>query len=66
MFHANRTPILHQDKHYLQTDRTELSLEPLHLGVPSGTSTTVSELFGALDTNHAPILHRNLYYLQLD
>jgi hypothetical protein len=43
MFHANRTPILHQDRHCLQTDRTKLSLEPLHLGVPSRTFTTVSE-----------------------
>jgi len=42
-FHANRTPIFHQDWHYLQTDRTELWLEPLHLGVPSGTSRTISE-----------------------
>jgi hypothetical protein len=38
MFHANRASILHQDQHYLQTDQTELSLEPLDLGVPSGVS----------------------------
>ena len=42
MFYANRAPILHQDKHYLQTDRTELPLEPLHLGVQTGVSKMVS------------------------
>ena len=42
MFHANRASILHQDQHYLQTDQTELSLEPLDLGVPSGASKMVS------------------------
>ena len=38
MFHANRAPILH----YLQTDRTELPLEPHHLGVQTGASKMVS------------------------
>jgi hypothetical protein len=33
---------LHQDQHYLQTDRTELALEPLHLGVPTGAPKMVS------------------------
>jgi hypothetical protein len=41
-FDANRAPILHQEKHYLQTDRTELALEPCHLGVPSIVSKTIS------------------------
>ena len=35
---ANRAPILRQYYHYLQTDRNELSVEPRHLGVPSGAS----------------------------
>jgi hypothetical protein len=42
MFDANRAPILHQELHYLQTDRTELPLEPHHLGVPSSVSQTIS------------------------
>jgi hypothetical protein len=42
MFNANRAPILHQEKHYPQTDRTELPLEPLHLGVGSNSSKTIS------------------------
>ena len=42
-FHANHAPILHEDSHYLQINRTELSPEPLHLGVSLGASTTVSE-----------------------
>jgi hypothetical protein len=42
-FGANRAAILREDYHYLQTDRIELSLEPHHLGVPSGVSKTVSE-----------------------
>ena len=29
--------------HYLQTDLNELSLEPRHLGVPSGASKTISK-----------------------
>ena len=42
MFLANHAPILHQEYHYLQTDRTELPLEPLHLGVQTGASKMVS------------------------
>ena len=42
MFLANHAPILHQDEHYLQTDQTELPLEPLHLGVQTGASKMVS------------------------
>jgi hypothetical protein len=33
MFDANRAPILHQEKHNPQTDRTKHPLEPRHLGV---------------------------------
>ena len=43
MFDANRAPILRPDLHYLQTDLNELSLEPRHLGVPSGASKTNSK-----------------------
>jgi hypothetical protein len=43
MFGANRTPILHQDYHYHQTDRSEHPLEPHYLGVPSGASKRISE-----------------------
>jgi hypothetical protein len=42
MFDANCAPILHQEKHYLQTDRTKLALEPRHLGVPSSASKMIS------------------------
>jgi hypothetical protein len=41
-FGANCAPILHQDYHYLQTDRNGLPLEPHHLGVSSGASKTIS------------------------
>jgi hypothetical protein len=41
-FDANSAPILHQEQHYLKTDRTELPLEPGHLGVPSSVSKTIS------------------------
>jgi hypothetical protein len=41
-FDSNRAPILHQKLHYLQTDWTELPLEPRHLGVPSSVSKTIS------------------------
>ena len=44
-FGANRALILREDEHYLQTDRNELPLEPPHLGVPSGASKTISELW---------------------
>jgi hypothetical protein len=43
MFGANSAPILHQDQHYLQTDRIELPLEPPHLGVPSGVAKMISK-----------------------
>ena len=43
IFHTNHAPILHEVLHYLQTDLTEPSLEPLHLGVRLGASTTVSK-----------------------
>ena len=42
-FNANHAPIFRQDKHYLQMDQNELSLEPHHLGVTSGASKTISE-----------------------
>jgi hypothetical protein len=42
-FDQNRASILCQDKHYLQTDWIELSLEPHHQGVPSRASKTISE-----------------------
>jgi hypothetical protein len=42
-FDANRTPILRQDKHYLQTKWHEHPLEPRHLGVPSCASIMISE-----------------------
>jgi hypothetical protein len=35
---ANHATILHQDWHYLKTDRNKLPLEPRHLRVPSGAS----------------------------
>jgi hypothetical protein len=41
-FDANRTPILHQELHYLQMDRTELPLKPRHQGVPSSASKMIS------------------------
>jgi hypothetical protein len=41
-FGANRAPILHQEKHYPKTDRTELPLEPHHIGVWSRSSKTIS------------------------
>jgi hypothetical protein len=37
-FGANRAPILHQEKHYPETDRSELPLEPHHIGVWSRSS----------------------------
>jgi hypothetical protein len=42
-FNANHAPILHRDKHYLQTDWNELSPEPHHLGGPSGVSKMISK-----------------------
>ena len=43
MFDANGALILHQDLHYLQTERNELPLEPRHLVVLSGASKIISE-----------------------
>jgi hypothetical protein len=43
MFRANRAPILHQDEHYLKTDRSEHPLEPHHIGVPSSASERIFE-----------------------
>jgi hypothetical protein len=44
---TNHAPILHQDWHYLKTDRNKLALmrplEPHHLGVPSGVSKRISD-----------------------
>jgi hypothetical protein len=42
-FDANRAPILRWDKHYFQTDRNKLPLEPHRLVVPSVASKTISE-----------------------
>jgi hypothetical protein len=42
-FDTNRTPFLHQDYHYLQTDLNKLPFEPHHIGVSSGASKTISE-----------------------
>jgi hypothetical protein len=66
MVHANRAPILHQDYHYLQTNETELPLEPLHLGVPLAVSKMVLLDYGALGTTRASILHRDKHCLQTD
>jgi hypothetical protein len=41
-FGANCAPILHWNKHCLQTDRNKLSFEPHHVGLPSGVSKTIS------------------------
>ena len=43
MFDANGALILHQDLHYLQTQRNELPLEPCNLGLPLGASKTIYE-----------------------
>jgi hypothetical protein len=42
MFDANRALILHQELHYVQTERSELPLELRHLGVPSSASKMIS------------------------
>jgi hypothetical protein len=41
-FDKNQAPILHQEKHYPQTDRTELPLVPRHIGVCSSSSKMIS------------------------
>jgi hypothetical protein len=43
MFGANHATILHQDYHYLQTQRNELPVEPHNRGVPSGASKMIFE-----------------------
>jgi hypothetical protein len=45
MFDANRAPILHRNKHYLQKDQKEILHDPRHLGVPSGASKMI---YGAM------------------
>jgi hypothetical protein len=40
---ANHAPILRHDYHSLQTDWSELALEPRHLGVPSSVSKMISD-----------------------
>jgi hypothetical protein len=58
-FHANHAPILHQDQHYLQTDRTQASS---WASSPRSTNRCVQNGFlgyGALGTNCAPISHQN-------
>jgi hypothetical protein len=42
-FGANRATIMHQDLHYLQTDRHELPLELRHLRIPLRASKMISE-----------------------
>jgi hypothetical protein len=52
-FGANRTPILHQDYHYFQTNWIKHPLEPHHLGVPSGASKMISKpLVYSVQTMH--------------
>jgi hypothetical protein len=63
---ANCAPILHQDYDYLQTDWSELPLEPRHLGVLSGVSKTIFEPMRCLAQNRAPIMQRHLHCLQMD
>jgi hypothetical protein len=53
---TNRAPILHQELHYLQTDRTELPLEPHHLGAYRVLQNDFYA-YGMFGANHAPILH---------
>jgi hypothetical protein len=60
MFDINRAPILHQELHYLQTDRTELLVEPRHLGVPSSASKTISmPMVCSLETVHLSCTDNN-------
>jgi hypothetical protein len=59
MFDANHAPVLHQDTHYLQMNRNELSLWPRHRGVPTGASKMISKplvRLGKLCTYLAPKL----------
>jgi hypothetical protein len=60
MFEANRAPMLHQDYHYLQTDRIWLPLEPHRLGVPSGMSKMISEqMVCSVSTVHLSCTYTN-------
>jgi hypothetical protein len=43
MFGANRAPILHQHRHYLQTDQNDIPHDPRHNEVTSGASKMISE-----------------------
>jgi hypothetical protein len=66
MFRANRTPILHQNNHYLQTDQNEDPLEPRHQGVPSGVSQMISEPMVHLGhTKHLPHTNTNTFSKQI-
>jgi hypothetical protein len=58
MFHADHAAILHQDKHYLQTNQTELPHEPIHRTTNKCFQNSFLD-YGALGANHAHILHRN-------
>jgi hypothetical protein len=40
---ANHAPILHWHLHYLQKERSKISNDPCHLGVPSAASKTIYE-----------------------
>jgi len=40
---ANRAPSLHRNKHYLQTDQSEITYDTRHLEVPSGVSKLIFE-----------------------
>ena len=67
MFHANRAPILHQDQHYHQTDRTELPLEPLHLGVQTGALKMVSQtMLHYVQTLHLSCTETNIVSKQTE
>jgi hypothetical protein len=46
--------------------QTKLSLEPRHLGVPSGVSKIIFWADGTFGVNGAPILHRHEHYLQTE
>jgi hypothetical protein len=59
-FSANRAPILCQDEHFLQTDRSEHSLEPRHLGVPLGACKRISKpLLRLAQTMHLSCTNTN-------
>jgi hypothetical protein len=68
MFGINRTPILLQDYHYLQTDWIELLLEPRYLEIPPDVSKIISERIVCLaQTMHTTISKRTelSFYLSL-